>query len=122
MPESIRFLLSVAVASLDVKTAFLYDLIPITQFVYMRRPTGLTVADMPATLREHSDASLRSFGFTPTVSDPGLYVHLIEDGTKAYIAVHVDDFGIASSNKALKEENMAAIKSGHSRVEGDLGT
>ena len=77
---------------------------------------------VPATFRAHSDASLRSFGFTPTVSDPRLYVRLLEDGTKAYIAVHVDDFGIAASNIALKEEAIAAIKSVYSCVEGDLGS
>ena len=79
----------------------------------MRRPAGLTDVNMPAvirlqkciyglshapaTFRAHSDASLRSFSFTPTASDPRLYVRLLEDGIKAYIAVHVDDFGIAVS-------------------------
>ena len=47
MSETVRLMLSVAatedmkVVSLDVKTAFLYGLIPITQFLY-----GLTDADM----------------------------------------------------------------------------
>ena len=56
MSESVRLLLSVAaaedmeVASLDVKTAFLYGLIPITQFIYMRRPAGLTDVDIPAVI------------------------------------------------------------------------
>ena len=130
MSESVRLLLSVAatedmeVASLDVKTAFLYGILPLVQFIYMRRPAGLTDADMPlviqlrkciyglphapATFREHSDRNIRSFGFTPTVSDPRLYVRLLADGTKAYIAVHVDDFGIAASTPELKAETMAA--------------
>ena len=125
MSESVRLLLSVAaaedmeVASLDVKTAFLYGLIPLTQFIYMRRPAGLTDSDMPAvirlrkciyglphapaTFRNHSDATLRGFGFIPTVSDPRLYVRMLADGTKAYVAVHVDDFGIAASTPALKK-------------------
>ena len=57
MSESVRLLLSVAatedmeVASLDVKTAFLYGLIPLAQFIYMRRPAGLTDVDMPAVIR-----------------------------------------------------------------------
>ena len=143
MSETVRLMLSVAatedmeVASLDVKTAFLYGLIPITQFIYMRRPAGLTDADMPAiirlqkciyglphapaTFRQHSDATLRSFGFTPTVSDPRLYVRLLADGTKVYVAVHVDDFGIAASTSELKEETMAAIRTVYNCVEGDLG-
>ena len=74
----------------------------------MRRPVGLAVADMPAikrlqkyicglphapaTFRQHGDATLHSFGFTPNLSDPRRYVHLLADGTKAYVAVHVDDF------------------------------
>ena len=113
------------VASLDVKAAFLYGLIPLVQFIYMRRPAGLTDADMPAvirlrkciygfpnapaTFRKHSDAALRSFGFTPTVSDPRLYVLILEDGWKAFVAVHVDDFGICASDPGLKTETMAAI-------------
>ena len=57
MSETVRLMLSVAaaedmeVASLDVKTAFLYGLIPITQFIFMRRPAGLTDADMPQIIR-----------------------------------------------------------------------
>ena len=143
MSETVRLLLSVAatedmeVASLDVKTAFLYGLIPITQFIYMRRPAGLTDTDMPAiirlqkciyglphapaTFRNHSDVTLRSFGFIPTVSDPRLYVRMLANGTKAYVAVHVDDFGIAASTTALKEETMAAIRTVYNCVEGDLG-
>ena len=102
----------------------------------MRRPAGLTDADMPAvirlrkclyglphapaTFRKHSDAVLRSLNFTPTVSDPRLYVKLNGDGTKVYIAVHVDDFGIAANNKTLMKEAIAQIKSIYQCVEGDL--
>ena len=73
-------------------------------YIYRRRPVGLTDADMPvvirlrkclnglphalATFRTHSDAALRSLGFTPTVSDPRKYVRLNAYGTKVYIAVH----------------------------------
>ena len=89
-------MLSVAAAedmeirSLDVKTAFLYGEVPDNQYIYMRRPAGLTDADMPpvvrlrkclyglphapATFRQHSDVTLRGMGFIPTVSDPRLYV------------------------------------------------
>ena len=74
----------------------------------------------PSTFRKHSDAVLRSLDFTPTVSDPRLYVKLNGDGTKVYIAVHVDDFGIAASNKSLMKEAIAQIKSIYQCVEGDL--
>ena len=103
---------------------------------YMRRPAGLTDTEMPAlirlrkclyglphapaTFRKHSDAALRSLGFIPTVSDPRLYVRLHADGTKVYIAVHVDDFGIAASNTALMKEVVDHIKVIYQCVEGDL--
>ena len=99
MSETVRLMLSVAavedmeIGCLDVKTAFLYGVIPITQHIYMRRPAGLTDTDMPAvirlqkciyglphapaTFRNHSDTTLRSLGLTPTVSDPRLYVRLL---------------------------------------------
>ena len=143
MSETVRLLLSVAatddmeIGCLDVKTAFLYGDVPDDQYIYMRRPAGLTDADMPAvvrlrkclyglphapaTFRKHSDVTLRSFGFTPTVSDPRLYIRLLDDGTKAYVAVHVDDFGVAASTTALKEETMAAIQEVYRCVESDLG-
>ena len=75
----------------------------------------------PATFRADSDDVLRSRGFTPTVSDPRLYVRLYDNGTKVYVAVHVDDFGIAASTTALKNETMAAIQEVYKCVEGDLG-
>ena len=34
------------IGCLDVQTAFLHGVIPITQFTYMRGPAGLTNADM----------------------------------------------------------------------------
>ena len=143
MSETVRLMLSVAatedmeIGCLDVKTAFLYGDVPEDQYIYMRRPAGLTDADMPAvvrlrkclyglphapaTFRRHSDDTLRSLGFKPTVSDPRLYVRLLTDGTKAYVAVHVDDFGIAASTVALKEEVMATIQEVYRCVESDLG-
>ena len=144
MSETVRLMLSVAatedmeIGCLDVKTAFLYGDVPDDQYIYMRRPAGLTDVDMPsvirlrkclyglphapATFRKHSDTTLRSIGFTPTVSDPRLYVRLLDGGAKAYVAVHVDDFGIAASTTALKEETMAVIQEVYRCVEGDLGS
>ena len=40
---------------------------------------------------------------------------------KAYVAVHVGDFGIAACMPVLKTEDMAAIRSVYNCVEGDLG-
>ena len=48
-------------------------------------------------------------------------MRLLTDGTKAYVAVHVDDFGIAASTVALKEEVMATIQEVYRCVESDLG-
>ena len=143
MSETVRLLLAVAatedmeIGCLDVKTAFLYGDVPDDQYIYMRRPAGLTDADMPAivrlrkclyglphapaTFRKHSDDTLRSLGFTPTVSDPRLYVRILADGTKAYVAVHVDDFGVAASTPALLKQTMAAVQEVYRCVESDLG-
>ena len=74
----------------------------------------------PATFRKHSDAALRSLGYTPTISDPRMYVKIYVDGTEVYIAVHVDDFGIAASNKSLMKEVVAQIRTIYQCVEGDL--
>ena len=100
MSESVRLLLAVAAAedleleSADVNSAFLYGEIPGHQWIYMRRPSGLTDADMPpivrllksiyglpmasAKFREHSDTTLKNMGFIPTVSDPRIYVKFLE--------------------------------------------
>ena len=143
MSETVRLLLSVAatedmeIGCLDVKTAFLYGDVPDDQYIYMRRPAGLTDADMPAvvrlrkclyglphapaTFRKHSDVTLRGLGFSPTVSDPRLYVRLQDNGSKVYVAVHVDDFGIAATSTELKEETMKAIQEVYRCVESDLG-
>ena len=92
---------------------------PGNQYIYMRWPAGLTDVDMPAvirlkkclyglshapaTFRKHSDTTLGSIGITSTVSDTRLDVCLLDNGTNAYVAVHVDDLGIAASTTALKE-------------------
>ena len=52
---------------------------------------------------------------------PGLVdVKLNVDGTKVYIAVHVNDFGIAAGNKSFMKEAAARIKDIYQCVEGDL--
>ena len=103
----------------------------------VRRPAGLTDTDMPAIIwlqkciyglphapakfRKHSDVTLRSYGFSLTVSDPQFYVRMLDDSTKAYVDVHVDDFGIAVSNRAQKEETIVATRFVCNCVEDDLG-
>ena len=76
---------------------------------------------MPATFRKHSDATLRTFGFAPTVNDPRKYARMLADGPKAYCTVHVDDFGIAAGTSALKQLTMTAIRTVYNCVERDLG-
>ena len=111
MSESVRLLLAVAAAedlelqSADVSSAFLYGEITDDQYIYMKRPAGLTDEDMPpivrlrkslyglpmasAKFRAHSDATLIKMGFKPTISDPRIYVKFYEDGTKAYIYLYM---------------------------------
>ena len=90
MSETVRLMRSVAatedmkIECLDVKTAFLYGDVSDDQYIYIRRPAGLTDVDMPAaiklrkclyglphapaTFRKHSNITVRSIGFTSTVS------------------------------------------------------
>jgi hypothetical protein len=124
--ESVRLLLCIAaeldleLLSVDVRTAFLYPTIPADEPIYMRRPTGLTDADMPpvvrlnkciyglpmasAQFREHSDSTLRSLGFVPLASDTCVYQQRYPSGEVAYILVHVDDFGIAATTSTLAQQ------------------
>ena len=120
--ESVRMLLSIAaiedmeMESIDVKSAFLYSNLKDGEIIYMRRPAGLTDADMPeivqlnkciygmpeasAYFHEHSDAALKSFGCIPTPEDDCVYV-LDYKGERAYISKHVDDFGLMSKSQQL---------------------
>ena len=78
----------------------------------MRRPAGLSDADMPevvqlthcvyglatasAYFRDHSDVTLKSIGFKPTISDPQVYI-LRENRELLIVSTHVDDFGFAGT-------------------------
>ena len=93
----------------------------------MKRPKGLSDSDMPnivrlrkslyglpiasAKFREHSDRTLRNMGINPTISDPRIYVKFYDDNTKAYISVHVDDFGIAASNNDIIRKILKDLQS-----------
>ena len=118
--ESLRLLIALSaehdleMESIDVKTAFLYPPLDDTEVIYMRRPKGLTDADMPPIIRlrkciyglpqaaekfrTHSDTTIRAMGFTPLISDSCVYVKY-SGSNFAYIAAHVDDFAIASNSQ-----------------------
>ena len=132
--ESVRFLLGIAaeldyeIECVDVKTAFLHSTLTPGEVVYLRRPVGLTDDDMPeivelikciyglpqasARFREHSDATLKSIGFTPLISDPCVYVMRTPAGETVFAAVHVDDIGLMGSSKAI----LASVKKDLSRT------
>ena len=48
-------------------------------------------------------------------------MRIFDNNTKVYVAVHVDDFGVAASTPALKEETVSTIRRVYNCVEGDLG-
>jgi hypothetical protein len=120
--ESIKIILAIAaeldmiLESVDVKTAFLYPELKPDEIIYMRRPAGLTDADMPevvqlthciyglpsasAYFREHSDKTLKGIGFKPTISDPQVYT-MSDNGDLIIVSTHVDDFGFASTSQTL---------------------
>jgi len=120
--ESVRIMLSIAaiedmiMESVDVKSAFLYSPLKSHEYIYMRRPPGLSDTHMPNVVRirkciygmpeasayfhEHSDAVLKSFGCTPIPEDDCVYV-LEHEGEIAYILKHVDDFGLMSKSQRL---------------------
>ena len=120
--ESVKFTLAIAaeldleLESVDVKTAFLHGELEPGEIIYMRRPSGLTDADMPeivqldkciyglpqasARFREHSDVVLRKAGFAPLISDPCVYY--LSSGKDFVIAmIHVDDIGFATTSTPL---------------------
>jgi len=119
--ESVRLILSIAAAEdmliecVDVKTAFLYPPLKPGELIYMRRPKGLTDADMPAVVRltkcvyglpqasayfrAHSDSTLRAFGALPTPEDDCVYTYDDPSGARVYICAHVDDFGLISKSQ-----------------------
>ena len=124
--ESVRMLLAIAaakgmnIATSDIKTAFLNAEIPHGQVIIMKRPAGMSDYDMPeyvklkkclyglpmapAKFREHSHSALTDMHFTATISDPNVYRRKYEDGSSAYIAVHVDDFLIITNNVSQRDD------------------
>jgi len=102
--------------SLDIMSGFQTASLKPDEEVYVRRPKGLTDADMPAIVklkkalnglpqasarfRQHIDTILRSFGCVPTSQHPCVYI-LKHEGVTAYIPVFVDDIGLLSKDKKI---------------------
>ena len=139
--ESIKLLLGIAaeedmeISCVDVATAFLHSPLPPDQVIYMRRPIGLTDADMPEIVeldkclyglpqasnrfREHSDNTLRALGFTPTISDPCVYV-LYKNGGRVYALIHVDDIGLIGSTTDLLSYVKKGLSATYTLKETDM--
>lgn len=128
---SIKMILAIAaehdleLECIDVKTAFLYSPLAPDEVIYMRRPPGLTDADMPAVVqlkksiyglpqasarfRDHSDQTLRAIGFRPLKTDPCVY--RLDQGQSFILAsVHVDDIGLASNSKVFLHKVVSKIE------------
>jgi hypothetical protein len=139
--ESIKMLLGIAaeenyeICCVDVETAFLHSPLPPDQTIYMRRPVGLTDLHMPEIVeldkclyglpqasnrfREHSDTVLRGIGFTPTISDPCVYV-MHRDGGKVYALIHVDDIGLIGSTVDLLTQVKVGLSKTYTLKETDM--
>ena len=139
--ESIKLLLGIAaeenyeICCVDVETAFLHSPLPSDQTIYMRRPVGLTDLDMPEIVeldkclyglpqasnrfREHSDGVLRGLGFTPTISDPCVYV-MYKNGGKVYALIHVDDIGLIGTTVDLLTDVKKGLSSTYTLKETDM--
>ena len=139
--ESIKLLLGIAaeenmeICCVDVATAFLHSPLPPDQVIYMRRPIGLTDVDMPEIVeldkclyglpqasnrfREHSDNVLRQLGFTPTISDPCVYV-MYKDGGRVYALIHVDDIGLIGTTLELLSYVKTGLSATYALKETDM--
>jgi len=116
--------LDLELKAVDVSSAFLYPEYTGPP-LYVRRPPGLPATDMPEFMelkkciygikqaahafREHSDASLRSIGFTPTRADPCMYIKRTSSSDFVMACIHVDDIGFAGTSSLLVDETIAAL-------------
>jgi len=116
--ETMRILLAIVAEfdldhdSLDVKTAFLYPTLKPEDTAWLKRPSGLTDADMPAIVQlikslyglpkasqyfeEFLANELFKLGFKRTISDQQLFI-LEKDDNICYASTHVDDIFLAST-------------------------
>ena len=108
----------------DVITAFL--LAPLSEEIYIKIPDGYPtkpghegkvlrlnkslygLKQAPHDWNKAVDAHLRSMQFTPTVTEPCLYVGQFE-GKTCYICLYVDDMLIATPNRSLMAKLKASI-------------
>jgi hypothetical protein len=127
--ESLRLILHLAavngweVQQVDVKTAYLYGLLPADKVVYMEQPVGFAepgkedwVWELQRGLygmkqsgriwNKTMNKALLSWGFKRLAADPCVYYRHTKSGT-IVTAIHVDDFLIAGSSP----ETCASFKS-----------
>ena len=128
---SIRLILALAVAfnlhlrQFDVKTAFLYGVLPAGQRVYLLPPKGVPVApghvlalhkamyglkQAPLLWNRHLHSTLLALSFVRSHFDPCVYYRKPADGLYIYIAVVVDDILVASSSRELAEELAVGLR------------
>ena len=119
--KTIRMLLGIAsknnliLGQLDVKTAFLNDILKVEIYMelpkgYPTKPVGVVcklikslygLKQSPMEWNSALDQYLLSIGFKPTAADPCLYVRNIKEEL-VLLAVYVDDIVVAASTKALE--------------------
>ena len=129
--DSVRLLFAIIAAEdmefikVDVGTAFLNADVPAGQVIQMYSPTGLPDTYLPpviqlkkclyglpfapAEFRRHRDNTLTSIGFQALQSDKRVYTKSYPEG-KAFIMVHVDDFGIATPTIAIREDIISSLQ------------
>lgn len=129
--ESFRLLCHIAAANgwhlgqLDVKTAFLYGLLPEGETCYMEQPSGFEVVGkeswvwelrrglygMPQggrTWNKTMNSHLEAVGFAHVPSEVCLYARHSREGT-VFTGVHVDDFLYASSSDAARDQFVTLL-------------
>ncbi|KAK1408451.1 hypothetical protein QVD17_40235 [Tagetes erecta] len=139
-PATIRLILSLATShnwclrQLDINNAFLQG--NLTESVYMSQPPGFADPSLPTHvcklnkaiygLRQASRAwydelkkFLLSYNFTPTISDPSLFIQK-HTPSPIYIIVYVDDIIITGPNSTLVETFINSLANRFSLK--DLGT
>ena len=116
---SIRLLLVLAAThgyclrQFDIKTAFLYGLLPANQRVYLNPPKGLQVPQgtilslqralyglkqAPLLFNQHLHAALSHLHFKRCIFDPCVYHRRDSDGTFIMLAIVVDDILLTASS------------------------
>ncbi|PPQ84311.1 hypothetical protein CVT24_012714 [Panaeolus cyanescens] len=132
--ESWRILFHIAAAldweinQMDVKTAFLYGVLPDDEIQYMEQPPGFEEPGYEGYVwrlerglygmkqagriwnKTFDDAMQKDWGFTPLISDPCVYWRKRPSGI-VITGVHVDDSGTIASTKAALAEFKEEMRS-----------